>query len=213
MSEKEIKLGEIEINNTEEFDEKLEDLVKDPSLNKPSKKEILEAQKDFEKAAKEFTIKMYQIGKIEEAQEFYDYILHFIRNRFLWQKEAWMGTIKLVEELEAAAIIFKGNKEKGIEIGYQALEFIFFALSNPGGIGLQAAKDFEAENEIFLKIIKAIGEQLDEARKTLKEVQFLQEKWGCFSQGFYLEQKDSVLREDEELLEEVEEEHLEEKEE
>jgi|AntAceMinimDraft_10_1070366.scaffolds.fasta_scaffold19673_3 hypothetical protein len=186
MSEKKIKQGDIEVNNTDEF-EKLEDLVKDPSLNKPSKEETLGAQKDFEKAAKNFTVKMYKIGEVKEAQEFNDFILHFINNRFFWQKEAWMGTIKLAEELKASEIIFKGNKKKGIEIGYQALEFVFFALSNPGGIGLQAAIDFESENEIFVRVIKAIGDQLEEARKTLKEVQFLQEKWGAFSQGFYLD--------------------------
>lgn len=184
---KEVKSGEIEVNNTKELNEKLEDLVKDPSLNKPSEEETLEAQKEFNKAAKNFTTKMYKIGEIKEAQEFSDYILHFMNNRFFWQKEAWMGAIKLVEELKASEIIFKGNKKKGIEIGYQALEFVFFALSNPGGIGLQAAEDFESENEIFLRVIKVIGDQLEEARKTLKEVHFLQEKWGAMSQGFYFE--------------------------
>lgn len=184
---KEIKPGEIEVKKTENLTEKLEDLTKDPSFNKPSKEETLKTQKEFNKAAKNFTTKMYKIGEVEEAQEFNDYMLHFMNNRFLWQKEAWMGTIKLVEELKASEIIFKGNKKKGIEIGYQALEFIFFALSNPGGIGFQAAIDFESENEIFLRIIKVVGDQLEEARKILKEVQVLQEKWGAMSQGFYIE--------------------------
>lgn len=185
---KEIKPGEIEVNKGENLTEKkLEDLTKDPSFNKPSEEETLETQKEFNKAAKNFTTKIYKIGEAKEAQELNDYILHFMNNRFLWQKEAWMGTIKLVEELKASEIIFKGNKKKGIEIGYQALEFIFYALSNPGGIGLQAALDFESENKIFLRILKIIGDQLEEAREILKKVQFLQEKWGAMSQGFYLE--------------------------
>lgn len=185
---KEIKPGEIEVNKGENLTEKkLEDLTKDPSFNKPSEEETLETQKEFIKAAKNFTTKIYKIGEAKEAQELNDYILHFMNNRFLWQKEAWMGTIKLVEELKASEIIFKGNKKKGIEIGYQALEFIFYALSNPGGIGLQAALDFESENKIFLRILKIIGDQLEEAREILKKVQFLQEKWGAMSQGFYLE--------------------------
>jgi len=187
MSE-ETKIGEIEINKTS-LGETLADLVKDPSLNinKPSDEEVLEAQKEFEAAAKAFTVKMYSVGTAEEATEFCEYINHFIRNRFFWQKEAWMGTIKLSEEVEVAENLIKVDKTKSLELGYQALEFVFWALSNPGGLGLQAAKDFEQENEIFIRVASAAGNQLEEARAALKEIEFLQQKWGAMAQGFYLE--------------------------
>ena len=165
------------------------ELTKDPSLNlnKPSEEEIVAAQKEFEEAAKTFTIKTYPIGKPEEAEEFYNYLIHFINNRYLWQKEAWMGTIKLVEELESSAGLFRSEKDKSLLVGYQALEFVFFALSNPGGLGLQAAKDFEEENDIFIRVATAAGDQLEQARSSLKEIEFLQQKWGAMAQGFYLE--------------------------
>jgi len=182
-----VKPGEVEISNTKELTEKLSDLVKDPSLNKPSNEEVEEAKKEFEEAAKEWSVKTYKIGAPEQAQEFYDYIIHFIRNRFLWQKEAWMGVIKLVDELGLSEKVFKGQKDKSLELGYQALEFTFYALSNPGGIGLQSAKDFEEENEIFIKVATVVGEQLEAARERLKEIEFLQQKWGAMAQGFYLE--------------------------
>lgn len=181
------KKVELEVNSNEELNEAIGKLTKDASINKPSDEEVKEAQKEFEKAVKDFTTKMYQIGEPEDAEEFSEYILHFIRNRFFWQKEAWMGTIKLVEEIEAAQGIFKEDKKKGLRLGYQALEFTFYALSNPGGLGYQAAKDFEEENELFIKIAQAVGDQLEGARKALKDIEFLQQKWGAMAQGFYLE--------------------------
>ena len=202
MSE-EVKQGEIEINPSN-LGETIAELVKDPSLNinKPSDAEVAEAQKEFEKAAQNFTIKQYSISKPENAQEFTDYIRHFIENRFLWQKEAWMGTIKLSEELDAAEGLFKADNTKGLQFGYQALEFVFYALSNPAGIGLAQAKGFEEENEMFIKVASACGEQLEGARAALKEIEFLQQKWGAMAQGFYLEVEPE---EEEELPDGVEE--------
>lgn len=206
-----VKPGEIEINNINELTEQLGELIKDPSLNKPSGEEVFAAQKEFETAAQAFTTKHFKIGAPEDAQELTDYMIHFMRNRFLWQKEAWMGTIKLVEELEAAEAVFKGDKEKGLEVGYQALEFMFYALSNPGGVGLQSAKDFEAENEVFIKLATAVGDQTEEARRSLKDIEFLQQKWGAMAQGFYLEVEpgpDEEIPGEEELPEGVEEEPI-----
>jgi len=209
IKDQEVKQGEMEINNIKELTDELGELVKDPSLNKPSPEETLGAQKDFEAAAQAFTVKQYKIGTPEDAQELTDYMLHFMRNRFMWQKEAWMGTIKLVEELEASEVLFKDNKELGLEVGYQALEFMFYALSNPGGIGLQSAKDFETENEVFIKLATAVGDQTEEARKALKDIEFLQQRWGAMAQGFYLEVEpgpDEELPGEEDLPEGVEEE-------
>ena len=187
MSE-EIKQGEIEITSTEELNKKISELTKDPSLNKPSEEEIEQAKVEFEEAVKDWKAgKSYEIGKPEQAQEIYDYITHFIRNRFVWQKDAWLGVIKLSEELQAAEELFKGKKNAPLVIGYQALEFVYYAFTNPGGIGLQSALDFEQENELFAKSATAIAEQLETARADLKNLEFLQQRWGAMSQGFYLE--------------------------
>ncbi len=186
MSE-ELKQGELEINSTEELNDKLGELTKDPSLNKPTDEEVELAQKDFEEAAKEWQTKVYQIGEPEDALEFCNYIQHFLRSRYLWQKDAWMGVIKLTEELEEAEKLISADKEKPLELGYQALEFTYFAFSNLGGVGLEAAKAFEAEAETFVKVATKVEEILEDARKALKEVEFLQQRWGAMAQGFYLE--------------------------
>lgn len=193
--------GELEINSTQELNEQLGKLTNDPSLNKPSEEEIEAAKKEFEDAAKAFGGKMYQIGETEDAQKFYDYIIHFIRNRFMWKKDEWMGIIKLVEEIEASEVLFKGKKDKGFEIGYQALEFVYYALTNPGGIGLQSAKDFEAEKELYVTVATEVGKQLEGARNTLKDIEFLQQKWGAAAQGFYLEMEPEEKEDEKEEVE------------
>lgn len=180
-------MAELEINNNEDLQKQLKNIVNDPSINKPSEEEVVQAQKEFEEAAKEWSTTNYQIGKPEEAQEICDYLNHFLRNRFLWQKDAWMGVIRLTDELKSAEVSFKGKTDKSLELGYQALEFTYYVLSNPGGIGLQAALDFESEHEIFIKTALAVESQLESARKRLKEVEFLQQRWGAMAQGFYLE--------------------------
>jgi len=178
---------ELEINNTQELKDTLNELVKDPSINKPTNEEIAKAKEDFENARKEWESHTYKIGKIEDAQEICNYIKHFIRNRYVWQKDAWMGIIKLSEELDSVEILFRGNKDKGVELGYQALEFTYYILTNSGGSGLQSALDFESEQELYLKTVMAIGQEVESARKKLKDIEFLQQRWGSMSQGFYLE--------------------------
>lgn len=182
-------MAELEIKNTDELNDKLNELTKDASLNKPSEEEIEAAKLEYEEAAKAWNSTFYKIGEPEQAQEYCDYIKQFIKNRFLWQKEAWMGVIKLTDELEAAEKIFNSKKDKSLELGYQALEFTYYALSNPGGVGLKAAKDFESEVETFAKVATEVENELQNARKNLKNVEFLQQKWGAMAQGFYLEEE------------------------
>ena len=180
-------MAELEINNTQELTEKLNEIVKDPSINKPTEEEVAQAKADYENAAKEWKETIYKIGTPEDAQEICDYVKHFIMNRCMWKENAWMGVIKLAEEIDAATVLFKGKKDKGLELGYQAAEFTFYILSNPGGIGLQSALDFEAEHEIYFKTLNLFGQTVQEAREALKNIEFLQQRWGAMAQGFYLE--------------------------
>jgi len=180
-------MAELEINNTQELTEKLNEIVGDPSINKPSEEEVAQAKLDYENAAKEWKETIYKIGTPEEGQEICDYLKHFIMHRCMWKENAWMGVIKLAEEIDAANTLFKGKKGKGLELGYQAAEFTFYILSNPGGIGLQSALDFESEHEIYFKCFNLFGQTVQDARDNLKNVEFLQQRWGAMAQGFYLE--------------------------
>jgi hypothetical protein len=177
-------MAELEINNVEELKEKLAEAVKD-NPNKPSEEEVKAAGEEFENAAKSFPVKLWEIGEVENARSFCDYLTHYVRNRLFWTKNGWMGVVKLDEELRAAENLLNGKEP--LKIGYQALEFIYYSLMNPGGVGLQSAQDFEAEGENYLPLMEAVSLSLERARKELKNIQFLQDKYTAMQQGFYLE--------------------------
>lgn len=177
-------MAELEINNVEELKEKLAEAVKD-NPNKPTEEEIKAAAAEFEYASKVFPSKLWEIGEVENARTFCDYLSHYVRNRLFWTKNGWMGVVKLNEELRAAENLLNGKEP--LKLGYQALEFVYYSLMNPGGVGLQSAQDFEAEGENYLPLMEAVSVALEKARVQLKEIQFLQDKYAAMQQGFYLE--------------------------
>lgn len=185
MAEKE-KPAELEINNVKELDSKLAEAIKN-NPNKPTEEEIEEAKTKFQEASKDFSVKSWNIGEAADAQVLIDYLQHFVRNRLFWTKNGWMGVVKIMEELEDAQNFLKANPGSHLKIGYQAMEFMFYSLQNPGGVGYQAAKDFESENEIYAKCFDAIGANISSARTELKDIQFLQDQYAAMAQGFYLE--------------------------
>lgn len=182
-------MPELEINNVEELKEKLEEAIKD-NPNKPTEEEIKLAALEFETASKNFPVKLWEIGTVENARPFCDYLTHYVRNRLFWTKNGWMGVVKLNEELKAAENLLNGKE--AFKLGYQALEFVYYSLMNPGGVGLQAAQDFESEGENYPPLMEAVSVSLEKARAQLKEIQFLQDKYAAMQQGFYLELEPEV---------------------
>lgn len=187
--------GELEVNSREELEEKLTKAIEN-NPNKPTEEEIEEAKVRFEEASKDFSVKSWNVGSPEKAQEFIDFIEDFLQNRIFWKQNGWMGVIKMNEELQDAKKFIEENKNQPLKLGYQAMEFLFYSFQNPGGIGLQPALDFQAQNEIYAAVFDALGEQLNDARKELKGVQFMQEQYAAMQQGFYLEAEDGPVEED-----------------
>ena len=176
----------LEINNVQELDEKLAEAIQNND-NKPTEEETEAAMKAFEEASAAFASKSWDIGEGEDGQSNLDYINHYMRNRLFWTKTGWMGVIKMNAELEDAQAFLTANPGSPLKLGYQAMEFLFYSLQNPGGVGLEAAQDFEQENEIYAKVFDALGPQISSARTELKDIQFLQEQYAAMQQGFYLE--------------------------
>jgi hypothetical protein len=177
-------MAELEITNKEDLERELAKAIGE-GKNKPSQEEVDAAGKELEEASKAFPLTMWAIGEPKDARLYCDYLNHYVRNRLFWTKNGWMGVVKLVEELQAASNLLNGKNS--LEVGYQALEFIYYSLMNPGGIGLQSALDFESEGENFIPVMEAVGTKLNEARNELKRIQFLQDKYTAMQQGFYLE--------------------------
>ena len=186
MAETKEQPAELEINSVQDLDEKLAEAIANND-NKPTDEEVEAAKKEYEERAETAVAKFWSIGEQKDSQAFLDYIEHYINNRVFWTQNGWMGVIKMEEVIAETQNTLKLEPTTQLAFGYQPLEFLFYSFQNAGGIGLQAAKDFESENEIYAKIFDAIGKQLSEARDEFKEIQFLQDKYAAMAQGFYLE--------------------------
>ena len=191
----EIKESELEFSSIKEAQEKLAKLSEEQTLNKPTEEEINEATKDFNAQASKFNGKKFPIGTAKKADKIYDFLLLFLEKHVYWTKNGWMGVLKMHEELTDAK---EKRKEKDpVSVGYQALEFLFYALSNPGGTGLESAKEIEKLADIYIETLEFAGKELEKAREELKDIQFLQDKVTAMQQGFYLEKEDGVEVEEE----------------
>ena len=189
MSEKKVIVDDKEMSLKD-----AEAILNDSSTNKPTEKEINEATKEFNKQAAAFNVKKFKIGPPKKADAIYDFLLQFLENDVYWTKNGWMGVIKMHEELSESKS--KKKQKDSVVVGYQALEFLFYALSNVSGIGLKSAKAVESVSDIFIETFEYAGEQLEKARKELEDIQFLQEKVAAMQQGFYLEREDSAEEEE-----------------
>ena len=180
-----------------EINAQLAEIMKDPSINRPSQDEVTQFQAMYEEAAQAFGIARWSVGTPEDGRDILNFIRHFSRERHMWKENQWMGVVKMQEELNQVESAYDlGGKKAPINFGYQALEFLFHMLQNPGGIGYQSALDFESDHEIYAKVFDAVGESLNDSRNALKEVDFAQQKWAAAAQGFYLE-KDAPIDEEE----------------
>ena len=179
---------ELEINNVNDLGKHLKEAIEKNPENKPSPEEIEQAKVDLDTAVQAFSVKSWNIGKTEDAVQFINYLQGFIRNRIFWTKNGWMGVIKIQEELQdSEKFVYDNPGKTPMKLGYQAIEFMFYSLQNPGGVGLQSAQDFESENEIYSKVFDSIGTCVTDARNELKTIQLLQDKYAAMQQGFYLE--------------------------
>ena len=181
---------EIEVKDFAEAQAKIAELNKDSSINKPSDAEVEQAAKEFEQAKKDFEAKKFDIGTEEQANDIYDFIIDFMENHVYWTKNGWMGVLRMHEEL------IKNRKDKKdnecFAIGYQALEFMFYAITNPGGTGIASAKEVEKVADFYAAVIELTGKVLELSRVELKDVQWLGDKAAAMQQGFYLEKEDGT---------------------
>lgn len=177
------------VESVEKAQELLSELAKDASINKPTEEETQAAEKEFDLASKAFNSKMFVLGEKKEFDEISDFVLLFLEKFVYWTKNGWMGVLKMHDEVSEFK---KKRKKEPFSVGYQALEFLFFALTNPGGSGIESAREIEKHAEIYGKLVELTGKSVEDARAELKEIQWLQEKWNAMLQGFYIEKEDGV---------------------
>lgn len=180
MTKKETKLKVVKA------EENIGNMADEENTNKPTPEEIEQYKNEFQEALKAFSEEKWAISdKGNFAANDVGLFIEDFMNRFaFWSKNGWMGMIKMSEVLRQAML--SADEETPLLLDYQALEFCAYMLSNPSGIGLELALEFEKIADKFSKIGIVVGEKLEDARKKLKHVQYLQEKWAASEQGFYL---------------------------
>jgi len=175
--------------------------VKESILNKPTPEEILAFKKDFDESLENFHATRWDLSEEKGAFASNDvgiFLLDFMKRFAFWTKTGWMGMIKMEEEIQAA--LKAVTDENPISLDYQGLEFCAYMLSNPGGVGLQLALDFEKIADKYAKVSMTVARQQEDARASLKDIAYKQEKYAAAEQGFYLAELEPV-KEDEECEE------------
>lgn len=210
--------GKLEVNKTNEINGEgnenefsaANQTQKDPSQGKkPSDEEVAAAKKEFEDAIEDFNNGIWQVGEEKDAQQITDYLVNFIHNKVFWYKDGWQGVLKFNEEIQKRKDELNNGDRNALELTWQALEFIFHSMSNPGGIGLESARLMQEENETYTFVMEKVGESLQTARDTLNNIENLQQKWASMSQGFYWQEKDGPEPKKQEQSEEQSEENQE----
>jgi hypothetical protein len=174
--------GTLEINNSTE--------PQSTEQNKPTPEEVEAAKAEFNQAVEDWEKVQFDLAPDAKiGQSFITYLLNYMDTKMMWSQNAWMGSIKLEEEMIAIQKKYGEDTTQLPLIGYQALEFSVYILSNPGGVGLASAKAFEKEAEQHVVVLEHLEGQLEKARKILDHIKFLQEKWAAYEQGFYYDKE------------------------
>jgi hypothetical protein len=156
-------------------------------LPKPTPEEVEQYKADFEKSLEDFHATRWDLAESKGAfasQEVAMFLLDYMKRFAMWSKNGWMGMIKMDEEIKAAQKAI--TDEVPFSLDYQGIEFCAYMLLNPGGIGLQAALDFETIADKYAKVSMTVAKQQEDARKTLREIAWKQERYTAGVQGFYL---------------------------
>lgn len=170
-------------------EEAIDQALKNP--NKPTDEEVAQFEKDYNEAAQVFNDKIYEVGTVDDAEDVYKFFIEYLENYAFWTKNGWMGILKLHDEVTKKYEEFQKERIP-FSLSYQALEFTFYMLSNPGGIGLKSAQAIELISEMYIFVMDKTSACLESARVQLKDIQFLYDKWIAAQQGFYLEKEDGV---------------------
>lgn len=165
-------------------------------MRKPTPEETADFKKQFDDAMENFAKKKWPVSDIGSfaSNDVAMFLLEFLEKYCFWTKTGWMGVIKMEEELRKS--MKEVTDETGLGLDYQALEFCGYMLMHPGGTGFKLAVEFEKQADKYAKIMKTVGEKVEEARAELKHAQYLQEQWAAAEQGFFLADLEPPAEED-----------------
>ena len=105
---------------------------------------LQEAKKDFQE---QYQNQTYKLADPETALRTAEFLKNFNEKHNTWEKGSWRGIIMFNKVITQHIADLTMNTDKAFEIDYSTLIFLYNAMANPHGIGLESARQMaEMEN-------------------------------------------------------------------
>lgn len=131
----------------------------------------------------------YLIADKDNAMRVATFLRDWNANDFLWVKDMWRGVVKFDEFINEKIAELDGTND--LVFDFPALTYIYNAMMQPSGRGLEAAKKMEAVSDEYDSILEVVGQHIDEFQEENKLFQRLGNCLQARYQGFMM-----VLAED-----------------
>lgn len=108
---------------------------------------LQETKKDFQEQVDKYQNQTYKLADAETALRTAEFLKNFNEKHNSWEKGSWRGIIMFNKVINQHIADLTMNTDKAFEIDYSTLIFLYNAMANPHGIGLESARQMaEMEN-------------------------------------------------------------------
>lgn len=112
---------------------------------------LQETKKDFQEQVDKYQNQTYKLADAETGLETAEFLKKFNEKCNTWEKGSWRGILMFNKVINQHIAELTLNTDKAFEIDYSTLIFLYNAMANPHGIGLDSAR-FMAEMENYDEI-------------------------------------------------------------
>lgn len=143
------------------------------------------AKTDFEAAQKALNTKTFVIADKANAKRVAEFLKNWNEKYAAWEKDQWVGVVKfnnyITDFLDQFA---KEDQDLIVDLG--ALLYLDTLMMKPFGIGLAAAKEMEAIDDEYNKILEVVDDYKKKADEESQAIRKKQEVWAAACAGFRL---------------------------
>lgn len=134
----------------------------------------------------------YEIADAENGMRVAQFLRDWNANDFVWVKDMWRGVLRFDEFInEQISLMENADTALPLTFDFGALTYVYNAMMQPCGTGLEAAKKMEAMSDEYDAILNTVAMYIDEFQEENKLFQRLGQCLGARYQGYYM-----VLAED-----------------
>lgn len=154
--------------------------------NEPATQEDIDnAKAAFEAAQGAFNKRVYTIADTANAERVANFLKNWNEKYATWEKDQWVGVVRFNSYITDFLNEYSKSAQDLI-IDYGALCYLDTLMMRPFGVGLAAAKEMEAMDEEYNKILETIDDAKRASDNEQLEIKKLQEVWAAACAGFKL---------------------------